>query len=62
MIALETVCDPETSVWVCRARDISLSPNSKVLRMLLLRGNQEPQKGSNQAIKAAVLCLLSSLL
>jgi len=62
MVALGTVCNPAMPVRVCRARQIGLRPNSKVLRMLLLRGNRVPQKGSSQATKAAVVCLLSNLL
>ena len=61
MIALGTVCNPATPVRVCRARQIGLRPNSKVLRMSLLRENRVPQKGSSQATKAAVVFLLSSL-
>ena len=62
MIALGTVSNPAMPVKVCRASRISLRPNSKVLRVLLLRGDQVPQTDSSQALKAAVLCLLSSLL
>ena len=62
MIALGTGYNPAMPVRVCRARQISLRLSSKVLRVLLLRGDQVPQKNSSQAIKAAVLCLLGSLL
>ncbi len=61
MIALGTAGNPAMPVRVFRARQISLRHSSKVLRMLQLRGDQVPQKGSSQAIKAAVVLLLSSL-
>ena len=62
MIALGTVCNPAMAVRVCKAGQFSLRISRKVLRMWLLKGNHVPQKGSSQALKAAVLCQLSSLL